>query len=100
LNPGARDETPPLPAPSTWRTTALALASSVCLFAIYLANGREIGSGDTVPAKYLTLALLRGDGFYLDRYHKEVLKHWPHERMPYYDVGWRKLGLFASRLLL
>lgn len=39
-----------------------------CLFAIYCANGREIGSGDTQPAIVLPVAMLRGDGFTLDRY--------------------------------
>jgi hypothetical protein len=63
---------------------AMALAGCVCVFAVYMANGREIGAGDTVPAKCLTLALLRGDGFYLDRYRDELLKYWPHAGMPYY----------------
>ena len=54
------------------------------VYFIYLANGREIGSGDSVPAKYLSCALIRGDGFYLDRYERDVLKWWPHPTMPYY----------------
>ena len=54
------------------------------VYSIYLANGREIGSGDSVPAKYLSCALIRGDGFYLDRYERDVLKWWPHPTMPYY----------------
>ena len=62
----------------------LALAFSVGVFAVYLANGREIFSGDTVPTKYLTYAVIRGDGFYLDRYRREVLKWWPYPGMPYY----------------
>ena len=43
-----------------------------------------MGSGDTVPAKYLTFALVRGDGFYLDRYRREAFKVWPNPGMPYY----------------
>jgi hypothetical protein len=57
------------------------------VFAIYLANGREIWSGDSVPAKYLTCALLRGDGFYLDRYRPVVMKWWPYPGMPYYATA-------------
>ena len=51
---------------------------------LYLANGREIWSGDSVPAKYLTCAVVRGDGFYLDRYRRDVLKWWPYPGVPYY----------------
>ena len=54
------------------------------MFAIYLANGREIVSGDSVPTKFLTFALVRGDGFFLDRYRREVLSYWPYPGMPYY----------------
>ena len=84
MNPDGREETPASPAPWTWRTTGMALIWSAGVFAIYLANGREIWSGDSVPAKYLTCALVRGDGFYLDRYRGEVLKWWPNPGMPYY----------------
>jgi hypothetical protein len=62
----------------------MALVASAGLFVIYVANGREIWSGDSVPAKYLTGAFVRGDGFYLDRYSHEVLKWWPNPGMPYY----------------
>ena len=64
--------------------TLLALVWSAGVFAIYLANGREIWSGDSVPAKYLTCAVVRGDGFYLDRYRRDVLKWWPYPGVPYY----------------
>jgi len=88
LNKADRDQTPaPLaatPTPWTLGTTALALVWSACVFAAYMANGREIGSGDTIPAKYLTFALVRGDGFYLDRYRSEAFKVWPNSGMPYY----------------
>ena len=60
------------------------LLLAVGLFAVYLANGREIGSGDTAPAKYLTMALIRGDGVYLDRYRRPLLEAWPREGLPYY----------------
>jgi hypothetical protein len=39
------------------------------LFLVYSANGREIGAGDTRPARLLPIALLRGDGPFLDRFH-------------------------------
>ncbi len=84
MNQDARVENPELPAPWTWRTTVLALVWSAGVFAIYLANGREIWSGDSVPAKYLACALVRGDGFYLDRYRPQVLKWWPYPSVPYY----------------
>jgi hypothetical protein len=62
----------------------MALLWSACVFAVYLANGREIYSGDTVGTKYLTCALVRGDGLYLDRYRHEVFKDWPYPQMPYF----------------
>jgi hypothetical protein len=61
-----------------------ALVWSAGLFTIYLANGREIWSGDSVPAKYLACAMLRGEGVHLDRYQRDVLKWWPNPGMPYY----------------
>ncbi len=88
MNETDRGQTPapqaPMPAPWTWRTSALALLWSVCVFTAYMANGREIFSGDTVPAKYLTFGLVRGEGFYLDRYQREAFKLWPNPTMPYY----------------
>src|SRR6185312_15139616 len=38
------------------------------LFMIYSANGRAIGCGDTIPATLQPIALIRGDGLYLDRF--------------------------------
>src|SRR4051812_46409673 len=38
------------------------------LFAVYLANGREIGTYDTIPASLLPLTILRGEGPHLDRF--------------------------------
>ena len=88
MNEADRGQTPaPLataPTPWTLRTSALALVWSACVFTAYIANGREMRSGDTIPAKYLTFALVRGDGFYLDRYRSEAFKVWPNPGMPYY----------------
>jgi hypothetical protein len=78
------EATPPLPAPWTWRTTGMVLVWSAGLFVVYLANGREIISGDTIATKYLTYALIRGDGLFLDRYRHEVVKDWPFPGTPYY----------------
>ena len=62
MNSDVREVISASPAPWTWRTTGMALVWCAGLYAIYLANGREIGSGDSVPAKYLTLRMVRGDG--------------------------------------
>lgn len=46
---------------------ALALLLLFCaLVAVYLANGRALGSGDTLPNRHLPWALLRDRTFYLD----------------------------------
>jgi hypothetical protein len=84
MSSDVREEISSSPAPWNWRTTGMAFVWCAGVFAIYLANGREIWSGDSVPAKYLSCALVRGDGFYLDRYQRDVLKWWPHPTMPYY----------------
>jgi hypothetical protein len=48
----------------------LALCTAALVFAVvdavYLANGRTIGAGDTRPARYLPFAILRDGTFYLD----------------------------------
>ncbi len=84
MNTELGEEISSSPAPWAWRTTAMAFVWCAGVYAIYLANGREVGSGDSVPAKYLSCALIRGDGFYLDRYQRDVLKWWPHSTIPYY----------------
>ncbi len=38
------------------------------LLAVYLANGKTLGSGDTFPARYLPLSLLHEGSFYLDAF--------------------------------
>jgi hypothetical protein len=45
-----------------WEAT---LVFALALIA-YTANGRTIGSGDTLPARYLPLSILRSGDFYLD----------------------------------
>jgi hypothetical protein len=56
---------PPATGSGGWLGTVL-LGVVVCV--AYLANGREIGSTDTTPTSDLTITLLRGEGFLLDRF--------------------------------
>ncbi len=63
----------------------------VALFAIYCMNGREIGSGDTQPSLVIPFAVLRGDGFTLDRYRGL----WPWASQAYYLADRR--GHLVSR---
>lgn len=55
----------PEPAPAAWWRS---LAVGAVLLAVYLSNGREIGTYDTEPAALLPYAILRGDGPFLDRF--------------------------------
>jgi hypothetical protein len=60
----------------------------ITLTLIYLANGREMDSGDTLPAKLLPLAILRGDGPFLDRFDRPAVMPpvgvKPSDSLPYY----------------
>ena len=56
-----------------------AAATFVALLAIYSANGRSIGAGDTAPTTFLAAAVARGDSPVLDRYHG-----WFGQRLPYW----------------
>jgi hypothetical protein len=62
---------------------------SVGLFAVYVSNGREIGSADTIPALLQPIAMLRGDGLTLDRFAPAF------PELPYSFV--RRRGLLLSR---
>jgi hypothetical protein len=44
------------------------------LFLVYEANQREIDSSDTWPNRYQPVAIIRGDGIYLDRFHDCLLE--------------------------
>ena len=44
------------------------LLMGLVLFIIYTANGRPIGAFDTMPAIYLPVSIIRGDGPFLDRF--------------------------------
>src|ERR1700693_270786 len=45
---------------------AAPLVLAAVLFAVYLGNARTIGSGDTLPARYLPFSILLRGTFYLD----------------------------------
>jgi hypothetical protein len=49
-----------------------AAAWGLACWLVYGANGRSIGAGDVVPASYLAVALVRGDGVVLDRYDRQL----------------------------
>src|SRR5436309_10617152 len=61
---GDRSMSGPLRRDRLWEAT---LVFTLALIA-YTANGRTIGSGDTLPARYLPLSILRHGDFYLDDY--------------------------------
>jgi hypothetical protein len=48
------------------------IALAVAVGGLYLANGREIGAGDTVPTNLLAITIARGDGFVLDRFRHQI----------------------------
>src|SRR6478735_7926318 len=74
--PGTTDPTPPATGRGWPGSTLLGLA----LFAVYLSNGREIGTYDTIPASLLPLTILRGEGLHLDRYDRLLAE--PDGRLP------------------
>src|SRR5262245_55039662 len=44
------------------------LAVFVCALTVYLANGRTLRTGDTLPARYLPFSILREHDFDLDEF--------------------------------
>lgn len=66
----AKDEGRPLaPGVGGWKSSLLL---GIALTLIYSANRREIGAGDTAAAKFLPIAIIRGDGLYLDRFSQQL----------------------------
>jgi hypothetical protein len=75
------------------------LLLGLAVFVVYEANGREYANGDTFPAKLLPIAILRGEGPFLDRFRQHLagpatgapLPYWLAERrghlMSTYPVG-------------
>jgi hypothetical protein len=61
---------------------------------VYWINGREIPNGDTIPARLLPIALIRGDGPFLDRFNAFLVAPDSGGRVPYYVA--RKRGHLVS----
>jgi hypothetical protein len=64
-----------------WKSSLLL---GMIVWCAYMANGREIPNGATVPSKLLPVALLRGDGPFLDRFSQVLLGQAPGEPLPSY----------------
>src|SRR5579862_9675482 len=69
------------PDPPRRRRYFVAAALGAGLFAIYMANGREIGAADNIPGSFLQVSILRGDGLRLDRF-----RHVWSKKPPYFVV--------------
>jgi hypothetical protein len=71
------------------------LAFGVVLLVVYMANGREIGEYDTMPAAVQDLCMARGEGYglFLERYGFIVQGH---ARTPTSCVTWKR-GRLVSR---
>lgn len=52
----------------TWPLKSVSLLLLLTVVLVYLANGRVIGAGDTVPARYLPMSVLREFDFDLDEF--------------------------------
>lgn len=79
------------PAPGSWLGS---IALGVAVFAVYLSNGREVGSYDTEPTGALAVGLCRGEGVSLDWF----LPYWgvrPGSPLP--DYLTRSRGRVVSR---
>jgi hypothetical protein len=73
----------------THRLTSASFLLFVSAFVVYLANGRGIGAGDTLPARYLPFSLLRQQNFDLDEfptlYGEDARKTYPFlDGVPYF----------------
>lgn len=71
------------------RLTSASFLLFLIVALVYLANGRSIGSGDTLPARYLPFSLLRAHDFNLDEfpllYGEGALRTFPvQEGIPYF----------------
>jgi hypothetical protein len=53
-----------------WGRSALL---GLVLAAFYLMNGREVGTYDTAPGSLIPLAIVRGDGIYLERFEPRLM---------------------------
>jgi len=68
----------------TGSRAATCIVLGLALMAVYLANGRTIGAGDTVPNTLLAASLADGKGLFLDRYRPSIagrtMPYWATER--------------------
>src|SRR5437868_14675001 len=69
------------------------LILGVSLLLVYSANGRDLGSTDTVATTLLSLAIVRGDGLALDRFLPIVR----HRSGKLYECAVRSRGRIMSR---
>jgi hypothetical protein len=69
----------------------VATALGASLFAIYMANGREIGAVDNIAGLFLQVSILRGDGLHLDRFRPL----WSPKPLPYFVA--ERHGALVSR---
>ena len=58
----------PSRAPSRGQGWRISVILGPCLFLVYVANARELGTDDTLATTLLPLSLARGEGFSLDRF--------------------------------
>ena len=62
------DSFPGSPAPVDWVSWATSIVLGAVVFAVYMANCRELGTNDTAPTIATAVCLYRGDGLYIDRF--------------------------------
>ncbi len=70
-NPSERLGSKATPQRSDWRVSVFL---GLVLVFVYMSNGRELGTYDTISASTLPLHILRGEGIYLDSKRMGVLK--------------------------
>src|ERR1700737_4590317 len=66
------------PDPAGRRDRRLAIGVALLAFVIYNANFRDISVGDTLPARFVPLALLHYGTLYLDPLYEAARWHSPH----------------------
>jgi hypothetical protein len=72
------------------------LLLGVVVLGVYSVNGREIPNWDTMASKLLPVALLRGDGPFLDRFGPVLLpEQGSDEPLPYY-LAWERSHLVST----
>lgn len=67
-----RADNSPATAPGRGAAWLSSLVLGVALLAVYLANGRELGSDDTFSASLIPFNILRGHGIYFEAIHNRI----------------------------